>query len=70
MATAIETRNLGKRYRLGVDAAAYDTIRDALRRAALRNRGGTEQSAWALRGLNLDIEAGEAVGVIGRNGAG
>ena len=70
MATAIETRGLGKRYRLGVDAAAYDTIRDAITRSIRRNRSSEEGSIWALRDFDLEIEAGEAVGVIGRNGAG
>ena len=60
MSAAIETRGLGKRYRLGVDAAAYDTLRDAITRA-IRPRRPQDRTIWALRDLDLDIEAGEAV---------
>lgn len=32
--------------------------------------GGTRQVLWALRDINLEVQQGEAVGIIGRNGSG
>jgi ABC-2 type transport system ATP-binding protein/lipopolysaccharide transport system ATP-binding protein len=69
MPTAIETDRLGKRYRLGLDASGYDTLRDALRRT-VRGAGRNVPEVWALNELDLQVDEGEALGVIGRNGAG
>lgn len=69
MANAIETRGLGKRYRLGTDTAGYDTLREAVARR-LRRRDAEERMVWALRDLDLEVAEGEALGIVGRNGAG
>jgi lipopolysaccharide transport system ATP-binding protein len=53
---AIEARGLGKRYVLGERG-----------RAPLRR---SREELWALRDVDLEIERGTAVGVIGHNGAG
>jgi ABC-type polysaccharide/polyol phosphate transport system ATPase subunit len=68
----IETAGLGKRYRLGEHGAVYDTLREALARGASRRRAGpgSDPYLWALRDLDLRIDQGEVVGVVGRNGAG
>jgi ABC-2 type transport system ATP-binding protein/lipopolysaccharide transport system ATP-binding protein len=68
MTIAIEVTGLGKRYRLGTDAAAYDTLRDAVRRAISRDRETSE--VWALRDLSFAVNRGDALGVVGPNGAG
>lgn len=72
MANAIEIENLGKRYRLGEFSHGYTTLRDkiAARFSAARRRHTMPDYIWALRDVNLAIEQGEVVGVIGRNGAG
>ena len=78
--TAIRTQNLGKRYRLG-QLTPYSTLRESIRRWAVAPakrllRGGSADSSrsesilWAVREVDLEIEPGEVVGVIGRNGAG
>jgi lipopolysaccharide transport system ATP-binding protein len=69
MSTVIEVSQIGKRYRLGVDATGYDTLRDALRRAVRLDRRRT-LDLWALRDVSFSVEHGEALGVIGSNGAG
>jgi lipopolysaccharide transport system ATP-binding protein len=74
--TAIETHELGKRYRLGVSGRGYGTLREALVEAAQRpfkrrRRGANGADVlWALKDLSMTIENGEVVGLIGHNGAG
>ncbi len=66
---AIQTESLGKRFRLGVGSARYDTLREALARAVRRGET-TKQQLWALRGIDLEVERGETLGIVGPNGAG
>jgi ABC-2 type transport system ATP-binding protein len=60
----ISLRGVGKRYLKYQDRRMLFT-------AALRLRGRTSRSDfWAVRDVDLDFEAGESVGFLGRNGAG
>jgi ABC-type polysaccharide/polyol phosphate transport system ATPase subunit len=67
MPTVIRARGVGKRFLSG--SHAY-------RRSVLRALGETltgrdgRREIWALRGVDLDVSAGEAVAVVGPNGAG
>src|SRR5215813_3289549 len=76
MPPIITIENLAKQYRIGASGAAYSTVREAVvnsLRAPLRMfRGNSSayETIWALRDVNLEIQAGEVVGIIGRNGAG
>lgn len=78
MKPVIKVQNLGKQYRLGSSGGAhYSTIRESIMgilRAPLnalkRNGHSSRNMFWALEDVNLEIGAGEVVGVIGRNGAG
>jgi lipopolysaccharide transport system ATP-binding protein len=83
MKPAITVENLSKLYRLGTGATGgyrtlRETITDALAAPWRRPRGpaappaaaGPSGSVWALRDVSLDVQPGEVVGVIGRNGAG
>jgi lipopolysaccharide transport system ATP-binding protein len=71
-ATAIETRELGKRYRLGLHQRGYGTLREAISGAFRKREQPAEDAGvlWALRDVSLRIEPGEVVGLIGHNGAG
>jgi ABC-type polysaccharide/polyol phosphate transport system ATPase subunit len=55
---------VSKRYLLGQGRGARGVLLDLFGRRAARG------NLWALRGVNLQVERGEAVGLVGRNGAG
>ncbi len=67
--TTIRLRGLGKMYRLYRHPA--DKVADALGiNRILFWRKHYYQEFWALRGLDLTVERGERLGIIGQNGAG
>jgi lipopolysaccharide transport system ATP-binding protein len=78
MKPIVRVQNLSKQYRIGARAAAYGTFREAIAdmaRAPLRllqnrSREALKSTIWALKDVNLEVEPGEVVGIIGRNGAG
>ena len=78
----ITARSLGKQYQLGTYEPTK-SFREALSRSAARAmrrvRGGASANArgadasasfWALSDIDLDVQKGEVLGVLGRNGAG
>jgi lipopolysaccharide transport system ATP-binding protein len=75
----ITIEKLSKRYVLGHQQEHRDGLRHVLERAfrpwnwvrdARERRATNGEEFWALRDINLDIQQGEVVGIIGRNGAG
>lgn len=72
MKPAIEIRNLGKEYKLAA-SQRYIALRDIIA-GSVKNIFNSEKKAiekfWALKDIDLDIQPGERVGIIGRNGAG
>ena len=83
MATAIKIEGLSKRYIIGHQRQErYTALRDVLmhnfRSIGQRIRHPlspnketmAQEELWALRDINLEIQQGERVGIIGRNGAG
>jgi ABC-type polysaccharide/polyol phosphate transport system ATPase subunit len=70
--TVVQVRALGKRYFTGEEFQSYDTLRDAVTRV-FRRRGRAKprrEETWALRGVDLDVERGEILGIVGANGVG
>ena len=65
---AIIVEGVGKRYRLGEIGGA--DFRRAAARVLRRARREERPTLWALRDIDLQIDQGEVVGIIGRNGAG
>ncbi|MBQ9565148.1 MAG: ATP-binding cassette domain-containing protein [Synergistaceae bacterium] len=81
MSAAIKVENLGKKYFLThqTQELLYNVLANRLRWAGRKLIHPFARDAapvsnveefWALRGLSLDIQEGERVGIIGRNGAG
>jgi lipopolysaccharide transport system ATP-binding protein len=76
MRPVIRAEGVSKRFRIGARQAAYSTLRESLTdavRAPFRRRaaqGDGDDTIWALRDVGFEVEAGEAVALIGRNGAG
>ena len=79
MPPVIRIENLSKSYRIehGRQRGEYRTLRESLTDAAtwplrkLRGQSnGSVEEFWALKDINLEIQQGEVVGIIGRNGAG
>lgn len=76
---AIEIRNLSKAYMIGHERdqqVGTMTFRDSLMGLARKpaeiftGHQLKKEKFWALRDINLDIEQGDVVGIIGRNGSG
>jgi lipopolysaccharide transport system ATP-binding protein len=76
MAPIIQVRDLGKQYELGGAHLRAENFREfLLRHLRLRRHvpvdgTGRNKDFWALKDVNLNIEPGDVVGIIGRNGAG
>ena len=70
MTVVIQAEGLGKRYSLG--EGGYATLRERLDLRSRRRAAGESgrREVWALRDLDLQIDEGDAVGIVGRNGAG
>lgn len=76
----ISVENLSKCYKIGRQAAKGDGLRHVLEQAVrapfgwlrpeARAKRARTEDFWAVRDLSLEIQRGEMVGIIGRNGAG
>lgn len=72
MKPIIEINNLSKKYPIIHDKAPYRTFRETIMNR-LRHpfaKTKTHETFWALKDINLTINRGEIIGIIGKNGAG
>ena len=65
---AIEVEGMSKRYRLGQTTST--TLVETIPALLQRGRREPPQDIWALRDVDLTVNQGEVLGLIGRNGAG
>ena len=72
---AVSFSNLGKRYWVSHEREPYGRLSESVvrvvRGAAARARdrsAGTTEMFWALRDVTFDVERGEVLGIVGRNG--
>jgi lipopolysaccharide transport system ATP-binding protein len=82
MKRAVEVRNLSKRYTIGTAVEPYGNLRESVTRAlkapwkAIRRASGNgsqdagKPEIWALKNVDMDVEQGDTVAIIGSNGAG
>ncbi|MDB5205642.1 MAG: transporter [Flavisolibacter sp.] len=71
MEPAIIIENLSKQFKKGATNAPYLSLRDVITKAfQKKTKNEAESLFWALKDINLQIEPGERIGIIGRNGAG
>lgn len=66
---AVRATGLGKRYR-GLDPHRASSIGEAVARGFRRSRAVPRDTPWSLQGVDLEVQRGTALGVVGRNGAG
>jgi lipopolysaccharide transport system ATP-binding protein len=69
----IDVANVSKRYRLGSAGSGLRSVLAAMPRTLLRRGSGRRSQApdlWALKDVSLHVQQGEALGIIGHNGAG
>ncbi len=64
MTSVVSLRDIGKRYRV------YPSRKHRLRELLSFGRAEHSHDFWALEGVNLDVEPGTTLGILGRNGAG
>jgi len=72
MPPIIEINGLGKKYSIS-ELQPYLTLREVLSKKAKKvfsNKQNSPDEFWAIQNINLEIEKGERIGIIGRNGAG
>ncbi len=86
MSIAIKIENLSKQYRLGLVSTrtlSHDLNRWwqtsilgkedpylKIGETNIRDSKGTSEYVWALKDINIEVEEGEILGIIGKNGAG
>ena len=77
MKPVIEVQNLSKSYKISHKSdtkAGYSTLKDDFAKIVKRPFGGggkeDQETFWALKDINFQVNQGESFGIIGKNGSG
>jgi lipopolysaccharide transport system ATP-binding protein len=67
VSNAVIFEGVSKHYRLG---GAHRSLRDALGSLPRRRDPSEQETLWAMRDVSFEIKSGQALAVVGPNGAG
>ncbi len=68
--TAVELKGVSKKYRRRRERPLATTLKSYFLHDLWRRRDDRNEVIWALRDVDLRVEAGSTLGIIGRNGSG
>ena len=69
MSTMINIQDVGKKYKLQ-GTAPYLSLREMVSTSFQKNgKKHSNEEFWALQHINMTVEKGDRIGIIGRNGA-
>ena len=69
MKPILEIQNISKKYRIQHLAGGYLSLRERMVSALKFEKNNTEDF-WALKDVSFEVQPGESIGIIGRNGVG
>jgi lipopolysaccharide transport system ATP-binding protein len=77
MRPIIKVQNVSKQYHIGTRGQPFYTLRDAIANAIRspfkrreKNLNSRNDTIWALKDISFEVQPGEILGIIGRNGTG
>lgn len=68
--TAIELKGVSKKFRRHIERRLATTLKSYFLRDLWQRRNNRKEVLWALRDVDLQVEEGTTLGIIGRNGSG
>lgn len=69
MKSILEIQSVGKKYRIQHQAGGYLSLRERML-SSLKFERNQVEDFWAVKEVSFEVQPGESIGIIGRNGAG
>ena len=67
MKPIIEISGISKRFRIAHELQPYLNIRDRVSQIFRGKKATSTEEFWALKDITFSVEAGESIGIIGKN---